>query len=245
MNRMALLIVVSDSLGLPRPFEGVYYKDTYPSLIQEQWKERYNFIHLAKGGGTARELLDITFNAMSYYAHEVVGLICHFGIVDASPRALLPAEIQAIDRILGPSQPLKNIISQHHAEITETRGYPTLTTSEEFQLILKEITRFSTSYGFPIAFLGIAPCAGNMQKQCPSFNQVQRVAYNKVITNAMSGSSSLKYIEPPISEQSSSEMLLTDGHHLSCQGHLQYAKAISGWIEAISLDKGSPDVTKF
>lgn len=228
---MGLIIIVTDSLGFPRNAENILFRETYVSLVGRSSFPIHDIVHIGRGGATAQELLEITTQAISYYGNEVTGVVCNFGIVDAAPRALLPHEIQEIDKLLGPTQPLKEVISKNHAQISMNRGYPVITSPENFRNAIAAFCSLSFRYDFVLCFIGIAPCTGKMAVQCPTFNVNQRNQYNSITRElCLKDKQRLTYIPSPIESVGISQFLLEDGHHLSAKGHRLYAKVIISWI---------------
>ena len=78
-----MILVVGDSLSLPRDFDEVTYKSTWPWLLSCNL-ENCPVINLSSGGATSADCLDTWKRYTHYYKPKLI--VFQFGIVDATAR---------------------------------------------------------------------------------------------------------------------------------------------------------------
>lgn len=218
------LVILCDSLGMPRPDEGVAYEDTYAALLN-----RDSNIEVMSRGKRANDtkiqtqfqnlLDDVTFLKADYY-------IIQLGIVDCAPRLFTRNEA----RILGiiPSFIRKTITqtaSKHRAAITKFRNktYVNITDFEaNYHKLIDKIGAMKKQ----IIVLSIYNTNAENDKRSYGFqNNIDK--YNQIIQKIAH-----QYQLPLVNINDFEGGLLSDGIHINGGAHEFISKEISQIISS-------------
>lgn len=211
---MKRVVILSDSLALPREEpEVTFVEDTYPFLL----KADYEVFQFSKGGGLIHELREQA-HYYRQYKPDIVLLQC--GIVDCGCRAFSRKE-----ELFFQSNIIGRIIRRLIAETLTTKRVrnwrkKSWTTPEEFADNCKRIIEVfdnSTVYA-----LSILPVSDTYEEKVPGIRKkVEK--YNAILHDSFGN----KYIDLSSIPQSG---IMTDGHHLTKEGHQFVYSHIIGCI---------------
>jgi hypothetical protein len=156
------IAIVSDSLGFPRPSDGITTASSYPirvaNMIERQFRD-LNIFHFGWGGATIKQLLPYVSQGIGYLGGgNLLAVFLQFGVVDSAPRAFLPGEIEAIDRVTGINGLFKSQVEANYAQISRLRSFPTYTSADEFSQYLEVmLNNIRLQQPMGIFHLGIFP----------------------------------------------------------------------------------------
>jgi lysophospholipase L1-like esterase len=230
------IAIISDSLGFPRPTEGITTSSSYPIRVArtiESQSSELNIFHFGWGGATIKQLLPYVSHNIGYLGEgNLLAVFLQFGVVDSAPRAFLPGEIEAIDKVTGIKGLFKKTVVANYPQISSLRKFPTYTSETEFSQTLEAMLQsIRRQHPKGIFHTGIFPCSGEMESFCPSFNQIQLPRYNAIIKSLLRNTQ-----EEFMDELSSNDwraLMLPDGQHLNELGHEVVAKAIVSRIRSL------------
>jgi hypothetical protein len=231
------IVIISDSLGFPRPADGITAASSYPIRVERAIKaenEAFNVFHFGWGGATIKQLLPYVNQGIGYLgAGNLLAVFLQFGVVDSAPRAFLPGEIEELDRVTGINGLFKSQVEANYAQISSLRNFPTYTSEFEFSHYLEEMLKnIREQQPAGIFHLGIFPCSGEMERFCPTFNSHQMPRYNSIIKKTLR-SPREEFMDELVSHDWRA-LMLGDGQHLNDLGHELVANAISARIRALT-----------
>ena len=200
---MERLLIISDSLGLPRKsgYEEVLYEQTWPYLL----KAHFEVVHLGIGGATLDFLVEKAHYYRNFYPTKI---ILQSGIVDCAPRTLTRREKALVENIPFAGRLFFPILKKYATFIRSKRNV-TLTSEESFKESLMLLRNYFQ--GVPIYCLSILPPSLEYEHQLPGISH-NISNYNKILLNEILQN----YID--LSAMPSNG-ILSDFHHLSAIGN--------------------------
>lgn len=205
------VVILGDSLVMPRIEDGITYEATYPFLLQQ---EGYDVIDRSKRANDTfkqSEPLNLSDDIGNYNADIYV---IHLGIVDCAPRIFTKME----SKILGtlPSflrNPIINFASKHRRQITKYRNI-TYVNINDFKKNIEKIIRY---IGDEKNIVLIKILNTNQDNIYRSYNiQFNISQFNHILDDVAAGNK-CRIIDP--NSLSCPEKLLNDGIHITPQMH--------------------------
>ncbi len=199
MNEKPKLLILTDSVSLPRKTEKGYVKweDTYAYQLRQKYIE-YEIILVAIGAATIKVLRD-QINYYKVLNPEIVILQC--GIVDATPRAYGRIEMELIKKLK-----LFRLTKSTVSFLRKHRGH-NYTSKNKFTKIIKEIKKSLNPNHF--IGLGILPSCEAYEKKAPGITRNIN-SYNTILKE---NSNYVNLSEIP------RVGVLNDYHHINELGH--------------------------
>lgn len=206
---MNVIIILTDSVALPRFGGAKSWDQTYISKLKEEFSD-YEIINISIGGASIKDLR----NQVNYYkvlAPEIVIIQC--GIVDAAPRAYGKIELEIIKklkifRITKYFVPILRKYRAHHYN-----------TPQQFNKLLMEIKAELNPQRF--LALGIVPALQGYEELLPGITNNINI-YNKVLESNSEFISLINFQEA---------MILPDYHHINAAGQEFIYQKISAVIK--------------
>ncbi len=207
----SFIIIISDSLGLPRTEpELVEIHETYPSLLAEKFKYVLN---VGYGAATSDNILWQANYFKSRLATPIV--ILNFGIVDCTPRVLNRYE-SFILRKINITLP-RAIATWLRANRVTRKVMP-----DRFRENCKRIVGLNIG---KLVVLPIAPASDQFELEVPGIkNSIH--TYNEILRGVFQDSFCETYL-------SADMHIMSDYHHLNSLGHKKVFDEISRRIEII------------
>jgi hypothetical protein len=242
-NRL-LLRVYGDSLGMPRSLDGIHYTETYAELLTSALRAQglqVDLYNRSKGNIALDELKTLAINDHRYFGNwpEIVVIQC--GIVDCAPRPVSGRIRRLVGRL--PAHLRSKAISFLHsnrARILNNGFRWRVTEPQEFQTAYVELLRSVSGYDGWIYAVGIAPTTPEMEQHSPGLTS-SILLYNEIIcTAARDAGNSVRFVDVngAILEDADGlrrYMNLTDGHHITTEGHSLYARLILAAVQERQL----------
>jgi len=216
------VVILGDSLSLPRPDDNIDYEDTYPYLLA---KEGYEVLNRSRRANdtkiqTKQENLD---NDIHYLEPDMV--VLHLGIVDCAPRLFYRLENKIISQI-NKVIPIINFLSKYR--YTLTRVFPKKYVSvKKFKKNIHQILDILQKKNIKVLVIGIADTTEHNKSISYGFEH-SILAYNQILKEATYQCSMVEYMDI---YGLGAEVLLPDGIHLNKEMHKTLAKKLSVWIE--------------
>lgn len=183
------------------------YEDTYISLLKEEFPQ-CDFIHHGRGGATIVDL----YKHSSYY-HETLKpdlVFMQCGIVDCAPRALTVVEQQVFSRLPVLGRPLTALVRKYSHALRKARKM-TYTPVETFA---EYVARFEVLFG-NVHWIGILPATEAYEAKIEGIRRNIEI-YDAVLRRN-------RYIS---TEHFYASDIMTDFHHLNCNGHRKMFEAL-------------------
>lgn len=237
------VIIVGDSLGAPRPWEGVGLQSTYAFLLGRKLGGD-NFIanYSASDNSTARSIKE-SFVRTYVRAASANYAVVHLGIVDCAPRLLSSFE-RAIGFVANRVAPFRPVFRAYvrlksHYRYDLTRLFPrTLVPKEQFESnyrkLLSEIIEHNPIE--KIFLINIAYPGAVLTER--SYNILGNIeAYNAVIASFRSEFPGKIEIVDIFSKTAEQRDWITpdDGHHIFPPAHAWIADSISDTMLRVSI----------
>lgn len=217
------LVVLGDSLPLPRPNEGVLYEHTYPSILEERLYGSVRVINRSRRANTSRKvaLPNNLCDDIRDFNPDI--LVYHIGIVDCAPR--LFSEFQ--QNILGkmPAFIAKRIIRFFSSRrYFFTKNFPKVYVKKKsFYKNVKQTIEFAKQYTNKILIVGI--CHSNKTVLAKSYSFVENVnEYNNELIR-VSAELAVDYLDTREFLNPEND-LLADGIHYTLSANEKLAMAI-------------------
>lgn len=212
------IVILGDSLALPRPNEGIGPKDTYPLLIQRscpdgdiQNKARYRNDTTLQT--TPKQMKEDLISEIP----DVV--IIHLGIVDCAPRLFTRKNHRQLEKI--PNFIRHRIVSfasQNRRLITRVRP-KTYVSAKRFRENIGTLLTTCTNLGVRVLMLNIAKThASNAERSYGFLHNIDR--YNQIISE-MADEFGIPVLDIYALSTSNPDVLLPDGIHLTRYGNQQ------------------------
>jgi len=235
MNRKIILLI-GDSLLMPRPNKNITYKDTYGYLIKKYFEnKKYFVIIIAKRGNNSlrQSLEDEILYGIKQFEPTIA--IIHLGIVDCAPRIFTKIE-KGILTTLPPMLNSKIINFFSKRRLFFTKYFPKkYVNSVNFKRnIQKFFNTFNELNVIPILINIIEP----PEKLCArSYNFLKNVkTYNNILLD-LSKKNNCKLLDFNKIVKSKPDYLIDDGIHLSKLGNSELAKEIINCINQINKER--------
>ncbi|MDC0350826.1 hypothetical protein OAM73_03185 [Candidatus Pelagibacter sp.] len=223
------VIILSDSLGVPRPKNGIKKKKTYSNLLK--LKNKISVTFKGRPGATIKNIYylikDIKNqkNLVINKKNEKLFDLCiiHCGIVDCTPRPFNKAIMFILSKIPFFKDLLKKLSRSNF--FLSRFGKPWISEKVFLKTLLK-VQLLSKIIAKKTLFIEIARPAHYMIKNCGDFSiKVKR--YNNIL-KSISGQ---KYFLKIFNGKPADKYLLRDGHHLNLVGHQLIYKRIKSIID--------------
>ncbi len=220
------LVILSDSLSMPRPDESLLYEETYPYLLQQELGNNVEVINRGKRANTIQEqsLDQCVYDDIIFFYPKYV--VIQLGIVDCAPRLFSK---RFGKYVIGNIKPLflrEFVIKQFSKRrIFFTKHFPR-------QYV--PISKFSYWYDYLLNVVkefGSTPILVNIARTSPendrrSYGFIQHInKYNKIIEEAAHRYNAILIDMYAVSE--TSDVLLDDGIHYNKLGSKILAKEIA------------------
>lgn len=217
---MKTLMIIADSVAMPRPELRSAYEETWPSLLKQAMPD-WNIIENCRGGRTSAELLNLLNTSVLYYKPDI--LLIQLGIVDCAYRALLPQELELLEKFPLLPHLTRPLVKYFHHGITKLRRRNLISADDFYGHIVRFLQRLGNAQTI-VYFIGILPPGKYMVNK--NFGVRQNIMnYNKILRH-------LNYSNCFIDTSAlDGDCLLPDGHHLSVEGHKKMASLILERLE--------------
>ena len=205
------IVILGDSLGMPRLEEDLKYSDTYPCLLKEANFDVINRARRANDTFKQSEPLNLS-DDISDFEGDIY--IVHLGIVDCAPRIFSKKESKILSLLPGSIRKLiTNTASKYRNQITKYRNI-TYVNSKDFEKNLKKIINHIAK-NKKIILIKILDTDDNIKER--SFNIASNInTYNEIIEQV-----ALEYecdlIDPNL--LFCTNKLLEDGIHINLDMH--------------------------
>ena len=213
-REMMLVLILGDSLSLPRPGEGVRYVDTWPYQLERLGRDEFMIVNLSEGGATISTLRKKLAAYLGYYQPDHV--ILQSGIVDCTPRVLRNWERYVVFRFPFFRSQVRNFLKNNHAPISNARnivGTSIVRFERELEKIKKMLPASAGLTVLPIAKAGPALISSSPKVE------ININSYNDVLCGFCADHEAALMRLPPFE-------LLPDGHHLTRGDHVVLAQDI-------------------
>jgi len=225
------VLVLADSLAMPRLQDGISYESTYPLLLQEHLRRTFRdqsplIIEKAK---RSRTIVDVVKD----WDEEVVVkqaqvLIVHVGITDCAPRVFLPNETEFLLTFL-PQPTVDAIFAYVHEHRPDIIGNTprVYVKPEEFRNGVRTVVRKAKEANLKgLLFINILTPSRNLQKRSPHMDENVR-EYNHILTDEC---------RPPaqvidVNTLLGAECLLDEGIHFNRKGHEILASELNHYLQ--------------
>lgn len=222
---MKRIVILGDSLSMPRPNEGIEYEDTYPYLLS---KMGYEVICRSKRANDTK-IQTIEQNILDdvvYLKPNI--LIIHLGIVDCAPRLFSKFErklLSLLPKII--RIPIINFFSKRRAFFTKIRqiSYVNL---KSYESNLEKLINRSKKIVEKIIIIKIKNTTNENDSRSFNFNK-KIDKYNNVLDKLSKKYDGIFLIDPNNFEDG----LLNDGIHINKNMH----KYIASEVQKILLTK--------
>jgi len=227
------VLVLADSLAMPRLQDGISYENTYPILLQERLRRTFRdqsplIIEKAK---RSRTIVDVVKD----WDEEVVVkqaqvLIVHVGITDCAPRVFLPKETEFLLTFL--PQPTVDAIfayvHEHRPDIIANtpRVY---VKPEEFRNGVRTVVRKAKEANLKgLLFINILTPSLGLQERSPHLDENVH-KYNRILADECQPPAQLIDVNSLLGP----ECLLNEGIHFSRKGHEILANQLNHYVQTI------------
>ena len=232
-----MILFLTDSTGFPRDDvdSSLDQNRTFPMWCADILGMR--LLHAGLGGWPTPRLKPLFESNIFYYSSSISHIVIACGVVDSSPRAIRKEEVYQLNKLLGIPSLMKEIFSENHARISEARGWPTWTSADTYYLSLYHLIDYTftqTSFKGSISIMPIQPCCKDMEKGCPTFNDVQRPLYNDQLSRLSNEFDRVNFFRKELSFDSITpefrNFFVDDGHHFTSSGHRILGKRLSALL---------------
>jgi hypothetical protein len=226
------LVILGDSLPLPRPNEGVLFEHTYPSILQRMLNGNAYVINRSKRANNSRKAaLPNNLSAdITDFNPEV--LIYHIGIVDCAPRLFSEFQQKILEKM--PSFISRRIIKFFSSKrYFFTRTFPKVYVKRKaFYKNVKQTISFAKQYTDKIILVGICHANSNVLKKSFSFaDNVNK--YNDELIK-ISNELGVDYLDTRLLNPEHD--LLSDGIHYNLSANEKLAMAILEKIKSLGFN---------
>jgi len=244
-----LLRVYGDSLGMPRAFEGIRYRETYAELLKAALEERawrVDLYNRSKGNVDVGELRTMVEYDRRYFGRprEIVVIQC--GIVDCAPRPISGRTRRLVGRLPEPlRQRVITFLHSNRARLLNSGFQWRVTEPDPFRLTYRELLLAASSGTGHVYSVNVAPTTPEMEEHSPGLSgSIQR--YNTIIADEVrraGASVQLIDVHSAILEEDGGLQRYVnakDGHHITREGHLLYTRLIMAAEHAWALERIEP-----
>lgn len=220
------VVLLGDSLGMPRPMGGVGYEDTYPYLLARSRDDIEIIPKFRRANDTDKQASTQQINDdISWLNPDIVCI--HLGIVDCAPRLLGRLENSVVSRL--PSSirsKLLRFLSERRAWITKVRP-KVYVPKDRFEKNLKIILDSVHGCGARSIIVGIMMPPEKLCQRSYGFKENVE-AYNKILARL---SIEFKTTFLDVNEFLEPEKhLCDDGIHFNKAGHAGLAKKLLKYL---------------
>lgn len=210
---MKKILVITDSLGLPRPNpEVVEYDQTWVyKLAQEN-----NVWQYSSGGSTIKELYE-QIEYLKMFNPDIV--IIQSGIVDCAPRAMSKFENEFVNKFKITRKFGQTFLTSKRLNYLRKKRSCYYTNAFEFE---KYVKLYLKTFSDKLYWLGIVPANNDYEKKVPGIT-LQIEKYNKILSSNLSEN----FIS---SDNLSDKDVMSDFIHLTVSGHLSVFENIKKHI---------------
>jgi hypothetical protein len=219
--RCKRIVIIGDSLAMPRPEEGVEYEDTYPYLL---FKKGYEVINRSRRANDIK-IQTIEQNILDdviYLKPDV--LVIHLGIVDCAPRVFSRTEQRILSLLSAViRKKIISFFSKRRYFFTKIRQISYVSPDLYLNSLEKFINQ-TRNIAKQIIFIKIKKTNEYNEKRSYQFNK-KIEQYNQII-DLLSSKYEITVIDPNEFKNG----LLNDGIHINCQMHHYLANQINKYI---------------
>ncbi|HSQ41393.1 MAG TPA: hypothetical protein VLM37_03845 [Fibrobacteraceae bacterium] len=231
---MKVLRIISDSLGLSRPWQGLHSHHTYGALLQNHWGTAVHVQNCGLRANTITQEMN-EYAVDHYFDFGVHFYVFQLGLVDCFPRVLFDHEIDQIKALPFGRELLQNLREQR---FRLTREHPRQRVPLEeyarwFESICGYLCSQDSTQGIFLVNIA-APAEETSEMAYGQWENVRR--YNAVLRDLAEKHSRVHLVDVHEASIRQEGLLLRDGQHLSIAGHRWMAEAI--WREAAPLISG-------
>lgn len=211
---MKKIVIIGDSLALPRPWDGLVFEDTYPFLLS-QTGERRTVINISRRANTSTyQATEIALlDSVDSFKPDIA--VLHLGIVDCAPRLFSRFQQRVLERI--PMSVSKKIIRFFSLRRTWfTRHFPKVyVRPNEFKKSIGRILERIRQHHCSMIVIGICTAPESLSKRSIGINANIR-KYNQMLKeSAKLFGACFVDVSGVLNPQ---EDLLSDGIHLNQRG---------------------------
>ncbi len=230
------LYVYSDSLAFRRNGQSQDLSFTYPfilkGLVETNLGVRANLVLRGGGGIDIKRVRETVRRDSGYFGgdDQAVNIaVLQFGIVDCAPRPITYLLSPLLNRlpVIGP-RILAELV-RHRTGLQNLCSY-TVTSRRTFKKEYASIVNICHSVGMRTLSVGLPLPPLSIEHRSPGFRHNASL-YNDFIRDVTPDS--FCDIEQYMTESLRESLLLSDGHHLSEEGHRFYAEKLFGQLKKL------------
>ncbi len=228
-NKFLNLYIYSDSLAFRRTGQSQDLTFTYPFILKELIEAKLGFRTnlLVRGGGglNIKQIKEIVRRDTGYFGGDDQALniaVLQFGIVDCAPRPITYVLLPLLGSmpVLGPKILAKLV--EHRRGVQNLCSY-TVTSRHTFKKEYASIVYTCHSLQMRTLSVGLPLPPLSIEFRSPGFRRSASI-YNELIRDVIP--ESFCDIEQYMTESLRESLLLSDGHHLTEEGHRFYAEKL-------------------
>jgi len=220
---MKKIIILGDSLGLPRP--ELSFEKTYPYLLQEKVLNKYHMISKHKRANDTKWQVNALYDDVELYKPDVV--VIHLGVVDCAPRLFYRKEkilFHYINKVI----PIVEFMSKYRFFLTKKLPKVYVNTVN-YKINMTKIIDYLEERDIQIIVVGISKTSMENRKKSYGYNE-NILKYNNILEEILVDKKEIKFVDM---YQYGEDVLLEDGHHLNEQGSLLLANELFKQIKDI------------
>lgn len=224
MNR---LIIVGDSLSMPRIEDGLLYANTYPYLLQEYLGSGWHVINRSRRSNTSRkQAIDLHLSDDIRDLDPDI-LVYHIGIVDCAPRLFSELQQRVLEKIPhGIRSRIIRFFSRRRAYMT--RRYPKVFVSQDdFRKNVLKTLRMAKEHTDNIIVVGIGMPASKVLARSYGFRE-NVLGYNNILKE-ISNKIEVNFIDT-VSLLDPEMDLLKDGYHFNGSANNKIFEVLRNYI---------------
>jgi hypothetical protein len=228
------MLVLGDSLAIPRPHKGQYIEETWPVLLSDAFPS-LDVWQRCRPGPVCADIVK-EFRCFRDSLEFFDCLVLQVGITDCCPRPF-PRFVQNLIDYTG-SLSLRNKVNSWYPFLLKLRAKP-WTRLDDFKSHLESMieTTLRNSPDTRVIVLAIGEPCHDLSKKIPHVGEY-RERFNDAIIEVCSGypETAARFLDP-YKSHSLDQIFLDDGHHLTKRGHALVAECI-----AEALKQAYPDL---
>lgn len=214
------LVILGDSLSMPRINDGVLYEDSYPSILANSID--FEVINRSRRANDTNEQLKLqnSFDDVTSIKPDIV--VLHLGIVDCSPRLFSRLGNKVINKLKYINKYIIKIMSKNRFFFTKLfkKVYVNI---DKYKSNMEQIIDFLKENNVEHIFI-INICSTNKENSLRSFNFEKNIEdYNNVI-DEVAKKTRVTIID--MRKYTPEEILIQDGIHLNKNGNKIIADSI-------------------
>ena len=216
---MKKIVIIGDSLSLPRPDDGINFECTYPYLLSKEL-DSFIIINRSRRANDTKEQT-VNQNIMDdivYLKPDI--LIIHLGIVDCAPRIFSRNETTLLKYLKFVNKYIIKFASRHRYLITKIFK-KVYVKPNEFQQNLEVLIKKVKEYTNKVYIVNIANT--NEENINKSYGFIQHInTYNEILEN-IAKDENIKLIDI---NSVTGNILLDDGIHLNENGNIKMSQIL-------------------